>query len=212
MSEAVLRYALLAFSSLFSIINPIASAPIFVGLTTGWTPEARRRSALKAAAAAGGTLAAFALAGGAIFSFFGITVPAFQIVGGILFTTLGINTLLKGKDVADSQGDEHADPSIVPIGIPLIAGPGAISTVMVLIGGAHTTLHRAALFGAIAVNVLLTFVVLVLSPRIVAALGVTGQKILGKLMGLITAVIGVQFAINGASAVMKDILTSVKGG
>jgi multiple antibiotic resistance protein len=166
--------------------------------------------ALRASTAAALILAIFALTGGAIFSAFGITLPAFQIAGGILFTTMGLTTL---------RGDDHSeranvpakeDPSIVPLGMPLIAGPGAISTVMVLVGQARDGGHRTALAVAIAANVLLTLLILLAAPTIVARIGTTGQRIVSKIMGLITAVIGVQFVLNGVETVALAILKDAR--
>ncbi len=150
--------------------------------------------AFRASFAAALILTVFAATGGAIFSVFGITLPAFQIAGGILFTIMGLSTL-QGDDKAErAEVVVHArDPSIVPIGMPLIAGPGAISTVMVLVGQARDGGHRTALAIAIAANILLTLVMLLAAPTIVSRIGETGQRIISKIMGLITAVIGVQF-------------------
>jgi multiple antibiotic resistance protein len=200
-------FAFLAFSSLFSIINPISAAPIFVSLTDGID---RKKSAWRTSLSAGLALALFALAGGAIFAFFGITVAAFQIAGGILFTLMSIQALLSDKPETLEDGPNQADPSIVPLGIPLIAGPGAISTVMVLVGQARDTFHRVALAGAITINIVLTLFVLLASPWIVRKMGATGQRIVAKIMGLITAVVGVQFIINGSTTVVTEILKSVK--
>jgi multiple antibiotic resistance protein len=200
------HFGVLAFSSLFSVINPISAAPIFVGLTSG-DPAHRRRAALKACLAALAVLAVFAAAGGAIFAFFGITVPAFQIAGGFLFALMSIR-VLQGDDERAVPEDEKADPSIVPLGIPVIAGPGAISTVMVLIGQAPDGMSRAALGVAIGANILLTLLILLAAPSIVARIGPTGQRIVSKVMGLITAVIGIQFMINGVTTVLTEILKS----
>jgi multiple antibiotic resistance protein len=201
-----LQFAILAFSSLFSVINPISAAPVFVAMTGGRSGADRRRAALRASGAAAAVLALFALAGGAIFSFFGITVPAFQIAGGLLFTAMGLRTLQAGREDVPGDDEGHADPSIVPLGIPLIAGPGAISTVMVLVGQAAHSGHRLALAGAITANILLTLAILLLAPAIVAGLGRTGQLIVSKIMGLLTAVIGVQFILNGSSTVLLGLL------
>ena len=103
------------------------------------------------------------------------------------------------------------DPSIVPLGMPLIAGPGAISTVMVLVGQARDAGHRAALAVAIAANILLTLLILLAAPRLVARIGETGQRIVSKIMGLITAVIGVQFILNGVETVALAILRAARG-
>ncbi|HEY7111820.1 MAG TPA: MarC family protein [Thermoanaerobaculia bacterium] len=199
------KFALLAFSTLFSVINPIEAAPIFVSLTSH-EPGRRRAFALKACVAAAVILAVFAATGGAIFAFFGITLPAFQIAGGILFTIIGLKTLQEDDHERDAGSATRSDPSIVPIGMPLIAGPGAISTVMVLVGQARDGFHRIALALAIAVNILLTLAILLAAPWLVARIGENGQRIVSKIMGLIAAVIGVQFVLNGVETVALAIL------
>jgi len=210
-SFADANFVVLAFSSLFSVINPIEAAPLFVSLTRGM--ESRRKElAFRASLAAALILAVFALAGGAIFSFFGITLPAFQIAGGILFTSIGLSTLRfddraeRAEEAEEADSASKADPSIVPLGMPLIAGPGAISTVMVLVGQARDGGHRTALAIAIAANIFLTLVMLLAAPWIVSRIGETGQRIISKIMGLITAVIGVQFVLNGVESVALSIL------
>ena len=206
------RFALLAFSSVFSVINPISAAPIFVALTQGRGID-RRRAALRACLTALVVLGVFAAAGGAIFAFFGITVPAFQIAGGILFASMSVRTLQDGyrKEVSPEDADTE-EPSIVPLGIPVIAGPGAISSVMALIGQAQDPIKRMALGGAIVANILLTFVILLAAPAIVSRIGATGQRIVAKIMGLITAVVGIQFVLNGVTTVAVSILRAAKAG
>jgi multiple antibiotic resistance protein len=204
------EFALLAFSSLFSVINPISAAPIFVMLTEN-APEERRKVAWRACVAAAIILAVFAAAGGAIFAFFGITVPAFQIAGGIIFAAMSMRTLESEREEIPADDIENSDPSVVPIGIPLIAGPGAISTVMILIGQARSEKLRLALGSAIAANILLTFLILLAAPAIVTKIGPTGQRVINKVMGLITAVIGVQFVINGVTTVALSILRGPRG-
>ena len=208
-SSADAKFVVLAFSSLFSVINPIEAAPIFVSMTAGMADE-RRRMAFRASLAAAVILAIFALTGGAIFSVFGITLPAFQIAGGILFTIMGLSTLQGDEKHDRAEAVTTRDPSIVPIGMPLIAGPGAISTVMVLVGQARDGGHRAALAIAIAANILLTLAVLLAAPAIVTRIGDTGQRIISKIMGLITAVIGVQFVLNGVETVALAILKAAR--
>lgn len=211
-SSSDTKFVVLAFSSLFSVINPIEAAPIFVSMTAGRTPSERRRMAFRASFAAALILAVFAATGGAIFSFFGITLPAFQIAGGILFTIMGLSTLQSDDDHRSERAEVVVtrDPSIVPIGMPLIAGPGAISTVMVLVGQARDGGHRAGLAVAIAANILLTLVFLLAAPSIVSRIGETGQRIISKIMGLITAVIGVQFVLNGVESVALSILKEAR--
>jgi multiple antibiotic resistance protein len=203
------NFGVLAFTSLFTVINPISAAPIFVGMTAASPPGERRRAALKSSLAAGATLLLFEAAGGLIFSFFGITVPAFQIAGGVLFTMISIRTLNNGREevAAEAAG---GDPSIVPLAIPTIAGPGAISTVMALVGQATNYRHRVALAAAIGAAIAITWVVLLAAPWIVEKIGQTGQRIVAKIMGLITCVIGVQFVINGITPVLSGIIRNAR--
>ena len=203
------QFAVLAFSSLFSVINPISAAPIFVAVTSRSRKE-RRRVALRACLTAAAVLAVFAVAGGAIFSFFGITVPAFQIAGGMLFTIMSLREVQDHERHLPADETSSADPSIVPLGIPVIAGPGAISAVMVLVGQAQDAGRQVALGGAIAVNIVLTLLILLAAPMIVDKIGETGQRIVSKIMGLITAVIGIQFVLNGVSTVLTEIIRAAR--
>jgi multiple antibiotic resistance protein len=199
-----LEFGVLAFSSLFAVVNPIAAAPVFVALTKSAEARQRRSIALRATLTALLAMLLFSLAGGAIFSFFHITVPAFQIAGGILFLMMAIKTLESG-DEREAEATP-GDPSVVPLGIPLIAGAGALSTVTVLAGQAPGALHRLALGGAILATAVATLVILLISPLLVSRLGSAGQTIIAKLMGLLEAVIGVQFMINGVSTIVMELM------
>jgi len=205
MAPTPIEFGVLSFSSLFAMINPVSAAPIFVSLTRNRV-EQRKRTAMRASVTSLITLGLFATAGGAIFGFFGITVPAFQIAGGLLFLISSLRVLQGLPEHEEAGESENADPSVVPLGIPLIAGAGSISTVMVLAGQARGHLHQIALGSAILVNFLLTLVILLLAPAIVSKLGQSGQGIMSKVMGLLTAVIGVQFIINGVSAAIMAML------
>ncbi len=196
---APFEFGILSFSSLFAMVNPVSAAPIFVQLTQK-RQDRRKQAAFRASFAALVAMGLFAVAGGGILTFFGVTVPAFQIAGGLLFLISSLRVLQGLPEHASPESDDSADPSIVPIGIPLIAGAGALSTVMVLAGQAQGRLHQLALGAAIVGNVVATLVVLLLAPRIVAKMGASGQEVLSKVMGLLTAVIGVQFILNGGAA------------
>jgi MarC family membrane protein len=202
---AATQFALLAFTSLFSVINPVAAAPIFAALAPGTAPE-RRRMALRACLAAAAVLALFAAAGGAIFAFFQITVPAFQIAGGVLFTMMSLREMDDAGRQVTREDAEKLDPSVVPLGIPVIAGPGAISAMMVLVGQARDGAHRIGLAAALAASILITLGVLLAAPAIVEKIGRTGQRVVAKIMGLVTVVIGVQFILNGVTTVLTAIL------
>lgn len=200
-----LQFGVLSFSSLFAMVNPFSAAPIFVQLTSRQVMQ-RKRTAMRASITALITLSLFASAGGAIFAFFGITVPAFQIAGGLLFLLSSLRVLQGLPEHAETEQEVSADPSVVPLGIPLIAGAGSISTVMMLAGQARGHMYQVALGSAILVNALITLAVLLAAPAIVARLGKSGQEIMAKVMGLLTAVIGVQFIINGTTAVMMGLV------
>jgi multiple antibiotic resistance protein len=151
----------------------------------------------------------FATIGSAIFHFFGITVPAFQIVGGLLFTMSALREL-QGHQHEPGCDAENDDPSVVPIGIPLIAGAGSISTTMVLAGQARSGLHQIALISAIVLAITITLLVFMGAPMIVAKLGKAGQNVLSKIMALLTAVLGVQFIINGGTAVLIQLIEKTR--
>lgn len=200
-----LQFGLLAFSSLIAMLDPIATAPMFVDMTKH-LGERRKQAANRACIAAGTALLLFAIAGGAIFSFFGITVPAFQIVGGILLAGSSIQHLNGSSSDHDGEAKHVDDPSIVPLGIPLIAGAGSISTVMVLSGQARGVTHQAILISAIVLCILIVWAVLRMAPMLVSKMGESGQQIMSKVLALLSAVIGVQFIINGTTTIVGQLL------
>jgi multiple antibiotic resistance protein len=203
MNRSLIEFGLVAFSSLFAMVNPLSAAPLFVSMTSGAGID-RRRVAIRASLTAGVAMVIFALAGGAVFAFFGITVPAFQIAGGLLFTISSIRTLQgMAKPEAESTGD---DPSIVPIGVPTLAGAGTLSTVMVLAGQARAQWQTAVLGVVILIISLTCLICLLLAPLLVSRLGRVGADAMNRVMGLLTAVIGVQFIINGTTTVLREIL------
>lgn len=202
MNTAAVEFGALAFSSLIAMINPVSAAPIFLILTQ--REEQRRKAiALRATVAALIALVLFWAAGNVIFEFFGITVPAFQIVGGLLFLLTSLKALTQGEDRSEEMVE--GDPSVVPIGIPLLAGAGALSTVMVLAGQARQPQFQAMLGLAIAGCMILTFVTLATAPAILNRLGKSGTSVLNSVMHLLTAVIGAQFIINGVTTIVKGM-------
>lgn len=208
----VLTFALLCASSLLTIIDPIAAAPLFVAMTTGQDDVARRRTALRACFVAGGLLMVFAAAGGAIFGLFGITIDAFRIAGGILFFTMAM-PMLTGRGGTHAPPDLHAghDPAIVPLGMPIIAGPGAISTVMVLMGQADGLGQVVALHVAIVVTIAVTACVLWLAPVLLRRLGPAGIALITRVLGLIMCVLGIQFVIDGVRPVAIELIRASRG-
>ncbi len=202
----VFTFGALCFSSLLTVIDPIAVAPIFVSLTKQVDVAARRRAALRACLVALLVLVVFALSGTYLLRMFGITIEAFRIAGGILFVLLGLTTLGALRPAAAPDTDVATDdPSVVPLGVPLIGGPGAMSTVMVLVGQAQSK-AELALFGMALLSALLvTWLMLLAAPWLMRRLGATGVALTSKLMGLIVLVIGVQFMVDGVRALVLGV-------
>jgi len=207
---SVFAFAVLCASSLLTIIDPIAAAPLFVAITAGQDEQSRRRTAIRACLVAGGLLTVFAVAGGAIFGLFGITIHAFRIAGGILFFTMAMPMLTGRTNHSSADVQSGDDPAIVPLGMPIIAGPGAISTVMVLMGQAEGITQVIALHLAIVATVGLTAVALWLAPVLLRRLGRSGIMLVTRVLGLIMCVIGIQFVIDGAKPVVIDVIRAAR--
>jgi multiple antibiotic resistance protein len=201
--RAVLQFALLAFSSVFFLVDPFAVVPTFLAISGDAGPEKRRSMAKRSAYTCLAVLSIFAIAGSLIFRVFGITLPAFKIAGGIILLRIGIEMLQARRSGTNetpgevAEGAAKEDASIIPLGIPMLAGPGAISTVMVLVGESQTWWQHAIVYAAIVLSSVLSFVVLAGADRVRKALGETGIRILTRMMGLLLTTIGVQFVLNG---------------
>jgi multiple antibiotic resistance protein len=205
-------FALGAFTSLFSVMNPASAAVIFAGVTVGMEPARLRRAAFRASLTATLAMLAFALLGRLLFSFFGFTALAMRFVGGILVMYSAIG-MIYGQDPheKDSGHDKALEPNrsqddlaIIPLGIPMLAGPGTISTVMGLIAGLSLS-EDLVVLAAILLNGLVCMMFLAQSRWVVARLGSTGTKVVTKLMGLILAAVAMQFLINGVKGVAVEI-------
>ena len=208
----VLAFGLLSFTSLVTIIDPVAVAPVFAAMTDRLERSARRRAALRACAVALGILLVFAIGGGLIFRAFGITIDALRIAGGILFFAMSMQMLTGGdRSHGDDVDVSGTDPSIVPLGIPLICGPGAISTVMVLVGQNTSAWHLVSFLIALVLAIAATALVLIVSPVILRLIGRTGVEITTRIIGLIVCAIGIQFIIDGVRPVALEILSAVPG-
>lgn len=205
-------FALLCFSSLLAIINPLSTMPMYMALTDGYAPEQRRRTLRAGILTAFVVLVVFALLGGTIFQLFGITIHAFRIAGGILFFGIGMDMLQakrsRGKTTEEEEreGLQKEDVGVTPLGIPLITGPGAITTVMVLMTQANNLSHVAVVFGAVIVVLAIAWLVLSGAPRLVRLFGQTGLNVMTRLMGLLVTVIAVQFIVDGARPLIIDML------
>jgi multiple antibiotic resistance protein len=199
----MLQELLLVFTSVLFIVDPFAVVPSFLAMTARDKPATRRVLARRGAWTTAVTLTLFALAGSLIFTVFGITIGAFKIAGGVL---MGLNALdmvqarrsqQKETPAETKEGIEKEDIGILPLGIPMLAGPGAISTVMVLAVGSKTTITTVALYIAIALTAYVSYLTLAAASHVERRLGQTGMRILTRLMGLVLCAIAAQFIIDG---------------
>jgi multiple antibiotic resistance protein len=200
------RFSVLALSSIFFLVDPFAALPTFLAVTAGSDGPRRKRIARKASLTALIFLSAFAIAGQYIFKMFGITLPAFEIAGGVILLLIGLDMLeAKRSPTQEATGDTEAaaskadaeDAGIVPLGIPMLAGPGAIASVMVLVGQAQTMWQMAAILGSILITAIICYFVLGNSDRVATMLGDTGIRILVRIMGLLLVALAVQYFVNG---------------
>src|SRR5271170_1025921 len=197
------RFSVLALSSIFFLVDPFAAIPSFIAITSGADAKRRRRMAAKASLTCFIVLAAFSIAGRLIFRMFGITLPAFEIAGGLILLLIGIDMLEANRSPTQEASEEaqegaaKEDAGIVPLGIPMLAGPGAISSVMVLVGSAPTKWQMFAIIAAIAITALASYGVLNGADRLRRLLGETGIRILVRIMGLLLMALAVQFFVNG---------------
>jgi multiple antibiotic resistance protein len=197
------RFSLLALSSIFFLVDPFAALPTFLAITAGSDTARRKRTARKGALTALIVLGGFAFAGEAIFRLFGITLPAFELAGGILLLVIGLDMLqAKRSPTQETPGDTEAaaqkeDAGIVPLGVPMLAGPGAITSVMVLVGQAQTHWQMAAILASIAITAAVCYLVLGHSNVVARVLGDTGIRILVRIMGLLLVALAAQYFVNG---------------
>ena len=199
----VLQELLLIFTSVLFIVDPFAAVPSFLAMTARDTPAARRVLARRGAWTAAITLTLFAVGGSLIFKVFGITIGAFKIAGGVL---MGLNALdmvqarrshQRETPIETAEGIAKEDIGILPLGVPMLAGPGAISTVMVLALGSKRTATTVALYVAIALTAYVSFLTLSAASLVERRLGQTGMRILTRLMGLVLLAIAAQFIVDG---------------
>lgn len=204
-------FGVFCFVSLFAMVEPLGIIPIFISMTSGLSPDRQRAVARRACIIAYLTLVLFALSGQFIFRFFGISVESLKVVGGVIFFLIGYEMLQAQltrtayADATDEQ-DQSNDLALTPLGIPMIAGPGAIANVIVLSNEAKTTWHLLAMHVALALVVLLTLIALLGARRIARFLGDSGNKVLLRLMGLITMVIAVEFFFAGLTPIVQKML------
>jgi multiple antibiotic resistance protein len=219
------KVALLSFAALISMVNPLAVVPSFITLTEGASRATRARVAFVAGAACVVVLVIFLLAGNVLFDFFGITVPAFQIMGGILFVVNALRTLIsddrRGYNVGGDKRMEDSDVekaeldpasvAVVPLAIPLLSGPGAITSVMVLVNLYAGVEQKLAVITAIGAVGVVSYLVLLAAHPISRIMGDRGRAVFAKVMALLLGAIGIQFIINGLRPVVLELLKTQGG-
>lgn len=205
-------FALLVFTSFFTLINPLGTMPIFMTMTATLSKQRRKQTAKKATIIAFLTIVAFAFSGHILFDFFGISVNSFRIVGGVIFFTMGWDMLqarlgnIKHTDDEEKIDAYVDDISITPLAIPMICGPGAITNAIILMEDAQNYTQKVALIVVIGLVLLITYLILIGASKITDRLGVTGNKVMMRLMGLIVMVIAVEFFFSGLKPIVLNML------
>ena len=201
----IVRFSVLALSSIFFLVDPFAAIPSFLAITHSADSVRRKRMARKGALTCFIVLTSFAVGGQLIFRMFGITLPAFEVAGGLILLLIGLDMLeARRSPTQEAKGDtEEAtakeDAGIVPLGIPMLAGPGAISSVMVLVGQVPSLWHweMAAILGSITLTSLISYWVLAGAGRVLRVMGETGIRVLVRVMGLLLVALAMQYFVNG---------------
>ena len=210
MMDTVIPFALLCFTSLFTITSPLSTMPVVLTMTQSLDEKERRAVAIRATLVACCALLLFVLAGQFLFKFFGISTNGFRIVGGIIIFRIGFD-MLQAKytpmNLRKEEIKEYAnDVSVAPLGIPLLCGPGAIANAIVLMQEAYSFEMKTAVIVAIILVYLITFVLLRWAGVLVKFIGETGNNVMMRLMGLILMVIAVECFVSGARPILTEIL------
>jgi multiple antibiotic resistance protein len=214
------KVVLLSFITLITMVNPLAVVPSFVALTDRVSGAGRARVALIASMACIVVLTVFLVAGNWVFQFFGITVPAFQIMGGIIFFTNALHTLVENDERRSSMGGEkrmqnqdvekaEIDPTsiaIVPLGVPMLSGPGAITSTMLLVNSYPRYDQKLAVAIAIIGVGIVSYMFLLAAVPLSRFIGDRGRAVFTKVMSLLLGAIGIQFIINGLKPVLMEII------
>jgi multiple antibiotic resistance protein len=201
----MLGFALTALASLLAVVDPLGAVPAYLAMTEGDDALQRKQTAWKASLAATATLALFAAAGESIFRLFGLTMPAFQIAGGLVLFLVALDMLRAQRPTQEgpgeiSEGRVKEDVAITPLAIPMLAGPAALSTVVMLMSQARGWAEVSAVYLVILLVGLASYLALRLAEPAHALLGKTGIRVLSRVLGLLLAAIAVQFVLDGLRA------------
>ena len=213
--EDLLPFALLCFTSFFTLTNPLGTMPVFMTMTNGMNDHERKAIVRRATIVSFITLMVFTFSGQFLFKFFGISSNGFRIAGGFIIFKIGFDMLQARYSNAKLKEEEvktYADDiSITPLAIPMLCGPGAIANAIMLMDDASTLSLKGTLIGIIALVYFITFLILQASTRLVRILGETGNNVMMRLMGLILMVIAVECFVSGLKPILIDILREAMG-
>ena len=213
--EDLLPFALLCFTSFFTLTNPLGTMPVFLTMTNGMNDHERKAIVRRATIVSFITLMVFTFSGQFLFKFFGISSNGFRIAGGYIIFKIGFDMLQARYSNAKLKEEEvktYADDiSITPLAIPMLCGPGAIANAIMLMDDASTLSLKGTLIGIIALVYFITFLILQASTRLVRILGETGNNVMMRLMGLILMVIAVECFVSGLKPILIDILREAVG-
>jgi len=208
--EAIIPYALLCFTSFFTLTNPLGTMPVFLTMTNGLSNDERKHIIKRATIVSFVILVAFTLCGQFLFKFFGISTNGFRIAAGFIILKIGYDMLQARYSSAKLKDDEIKayvnDISITPLSIPMLCGPGAIANGIILMSDATTIELKVTLIVMIALVYLLSYIALRLSTRLVNIIGETGNNVMMRLMGLILMVIAVECFVGGIKPILIDII------
>ena len=208
--ETIIPFALLCFTSFFTLTNPLGTMPVFLTMTNGLSEDERKHIIKRATIVSFIILVTFTLCGQFLFKFFGISTNGFRIAAGFIILKIGYDMLQARYSSAKLKEEEIKsyvnDISITPLSIPMLCGPGAIANGIILMSDATTLELKATLFSMIAVVYVLSYIVLRLSTRLVNLIGETGNNVMMRLMGLILMVIAVECFVGGLKPILIDII------
>ena len=208
--DTIIPFALLCFTSFFTLTNPLGTMPVFLTMTNGLSNEERKRIIKRATITSFLILIGFTFCGQFLFKFFGISTNGFRIAAGIIILKIGYDMLQARYSNAKLKEDEIKayanDISITPLSIPMLCGPGAIANGIILMSDASNWTLKATLVGVIGLVYILTYIILRLSTRLVRIMGETGNNVMMRLMGLILMVIAVECFVGGLKPILVDII------
>jgi MarC family membrane protein len=218
-TSAMLEFAATVFVTFLVIIDPVGTLPLFVALTHRQSRDLRRRTAVRSIAVAAITLAVFAVAGQLLLRLLGITLPAFRIAGGILLLLLSIDMVFARKSgirwttaAETEEAEESVDVAVFPLAIPLIAGPGALTSVILLMGRAHGDLMlQAIVIGLMLLILGLCLLAFLFALPLMDRLGVTGINVVDRVFGVVLAALAVQNVLDGAIEVLANLPARLSG-